>query len=192
MMQIHAKPPTRDPVLHDAATLIADFLRKKLRRTNEQADAIGGAVADYIAMNWGGQQMSFTVSSTQWQRVDCPATPELDQPSLNDAHGRKVLMLRAVARAAKEQLTGVGMPATEAENGGQAIAEMLAEYWAGSCIHIPKNLAYQRHLRNMDIFRRLRLGNANLLAQEYGISVQRVYQIYNRCAKERRRIHQVT
>lgn len=189
-MKTDLPPPTRDPLLQDAVDVTSDFLRKNLHLPKDQCDAIGGALADYLALHWGGQLISFTVNAN----VEVPT--EAHPPTAPDANtelgagARRVQLLQEIMTVAKGQLQTLGAPELEAEKAGQSVASLIADYWGGSCIYIPKSLAFKRHFRDKEIFRRLCRGNANQLAQEYGISVVRIYQIYNRCSKERRRINQ--
>lgn len=97
-------------------------------------------------------------------------------------------MLSDVAEAAAKMLIEKhGIDQDVAIEVGNGVADLLASRWRGQQIYMVSDRGFQLSRRDWEIFERMRRGNANDLAAEYGISFVRIHQIYKRCLAEARR-----
>jgi Mor family transcriptional regulator len=88
---------------------------------------------------------------------------------------------------AQEMIDKHGIEADRAIDIGNALADFLATHWKGQNVYMVSDREHRLSQRDWEIFRRMRRGNANDLAAEYGISYVRVHQVYRRCLAEARR-----
>ena len=64
---------------------------------------------------------------------------------------------------------------------GNGMADFLSEHWKGQNIYMNSDAQFKLNKRDLQIYERMRRGNAHELAKEFGMSYVRVYQIYKRC-----------
>eukprot|EP00456_Euglypha_rotunda_P049525 TRINITY_DN39733_c0_g1_i6.p1 TRINITY_DN39733_c0_g1~~TRINITY_DN39733_c0_g1_i6.p1 ORF type:complete len:168 (+),score=28.00 TRINITY_DN39733_c0_g1_i6:136-639(+) len=88
---------------------------------------------------------------------------------------------------AREMIDKHGIDAERAIDIGNALADFLATHWKGQNVYMVSDREHRLSQRDWEIYRRMRRGNANELAAEYGISYVRVHQIHRRCLAEARR-----
>jgi Mor family transcriptional regulator len=158
-----------------------DFIALKLEEialfNSNQAEAMGAAVAAQIGVKWGGMQFYFPATYIRAQVVNGrESSAERDRIELlNDF---ETLIASQLEEAASVR-------AREALDIARQIAEMLPDEWRNEVFYIPKS-AHKLASRDDEICRRMRMGNANELAREYGLSRVRIYQIARARAAQRR------
>jgi len=76
-----------------------------------------------------------------------------------------------------ELLTAMGMETETARKAAFAFAELVRKEWAGQNLYIPKGRAYELALRDEELYRRFTGANLYPLCKEFGITLQRGYQI---------------
>lgn len=100
-------------------------------------------------------------------------------------------MSSAMADKRHELLSGVaahaavvarehGMDAAVAEQLGNAIADHLAQTWAGATICIPKDHRFNLSKRDVEILSKFRGNNHHALAQQYGLTENAIYKLLKR------------
>lgn len=67
---------------------------------------------------------------------------------------------------------------------GNNLADFLSQHWQGQSIYISADARYHHTERDLEIFRRMKRGNANEIAKDLGISFVRVHQIHRRLLAE--------
>lgn len=100
---------------------------------------------------------------------------------------RHELLADLAEKVAERLLNKHGADLEKAVDVGNDLADFVAQHWGGQNIYIPADNEFKRSKRDMEIFQKMRRGNANELAIEYEISFVRVYQIYKRMLTEARR-----
>lgn len=108
----------------------------------------------------------------------------MSPPSTNSEARRHELLSGAAESTALRLIQKHGMAPDAAADVGNALADYLVENWKGQHIYLPAEHAFKLNQRDMEIYRRLERGNAQELAQEFGISYVRVYQINRRVKAE--------
>lgn len=78
----------------------------------------------------------------------------------------------------KRLMESHGIPLEAAVDIGNAIADFLADHWAGQYVYITADTRFRHSHRDLKIFQQMGRGKAAQLGREHGISVVRVYQIY--------------
>lgn len=105
----------------------------------------------------------------------------MTEPVENPAEVRRHELLADVAeQAAKRLIDRHGLAVDVAVDVGNDMADFLAEHWRGQSIYMTADMPFKNSKRDLDIFNRMRRGNAHQLASELGLSYVRIYQIYRR------------
>lgn len=76
-----------------------------------------------------------------------------------------------------ELLSGMGMEKEQAKKTAFAFVELIRKEWAGQNLYVPKGQAYELSLRDVELYQRFDGANLFRLCKEYGITIQRGYQI---------------
>lgn len=100
---------------------------------------------------------------------------------------RHELFSEMAERLARHMMDKHGIEEDRAIDIGNDLADFLTEHWKGQNVYINSDREFRLSKRDWEIFGRMRRGNANDLAAEYGISYVRVHQIHRRCLAEARR-----
>jgi Mor family transcriptional regulator len=100
---------------------------------------------------------------------------------------RHELFAEMAERLARHMMDKHGIEEDRAIDIGNDLADFLTEHWKGQNVYFNSDREFRLSKRDWEIFGRLRRGNANDLASEYGISYVRVHQIHRRCLAEARR-----
>ncbi|WP_208508413.1 Mor transcription activator family protein [Variovorax paradoxus] len=100
---------------------------------------------------------------------------------------RHELFSEMAERLARHMMDKHGIEEDRAIDIGNDLADFLTEHWKGQNVYINSDREFRLSKRDWEIFGRMRRGNANDLAAEYGISYVRVHQVYRRCLAEARR-----
>lgn len=106
---------------------------------------------------------------------------------MNKAESRRNDLLLDVSECISKGMLKIdGITVEQAADIGNQVADHLAEPWKGQSIYIPSDRLHKNSERDEEICRRMRRGNAQDLAMEYGISYVRVYSIYRRYLDQKR------
>lgn len=98
---------------------------------------------------------------------------------------RRHQLLQDVAeRAAQFAMKSLSVDQEQAIDFGNHLADFLSEHWQGQSIYISADARYHHTERDLEIFRRMKRGNANDIAKDLGISFVRVHQIHRRLLAE--------
>jgi len=73
---------------------------------------------------------------------------------------------------------------------GNDLADWMADFLGGQLIYFARGKSREISTRDLQIFERMKRGNANELAAEFGISYVQVYSIYRRMLREARKARQ--
>lgn len=76
-----------------------------------------------------------------------------------------------------EVLIGLGFEKSAATKAAFAFVELIRKEWAGQNLYVPKGQAYDLSIRDEELYRRFNGANLFRLCKEYGITIQRGYQI---------------
>ena len=74
-------------------------------------------------------------------------------------------------------LVNTGMAKPQAHAAASAVTEHISEHWGGQLIYIPKASRFKLSAKYQEIFGKFNGHNHRDLALEYGVCVQRIYQI---------------
>lgn len=74
-------------------------------------------------------------------------------------------------------LKSLGFDNQTAEKTAFAFVELIRREWAGQNLYVPKGQAYELSIRDEELYRRFDGANLFRLCKEYGITIQRGYQI---------------
>ncbi|WP_286807719.1 MULTISPECIES: Mor transcription activator family protein [unclassified Marinimicrobium] len=97
-------------------------------------------------------------------------------------HLRHQLLSEAADRVARV-LREFNIPEDRAEQCGSAVADDLAQHWAGQNITIPKDYRYKLTQRDLEIWDKFNGRNHLELAREYDLTVNAIYRIAKRIRK---------
>lgn len=98
---------------------------------------------------------------------------------------RRHQLLQDVAeRSAQFAIKHLAVEEDKAIDFGNDLADFLSEHWKGQSIYISADTRYHHTERDLEIFRRMKRGNANEIAKDLGISFVRVHQIHRRLLAE--------
>lgn len=103
--------------------------------------------------------------------------PPIEEPNEQRRHALYGDVAEKIGQSLMEL---IGLSMDDAAQIGNALADFLAGQWKGQYIYFTADTPYRHNQRDLDIYRRMGRGMAPVLAQEYGISTMRVYQIYRR------------
>ena len=107
---------------------------------------------------------------------------------LGNARDRRHTLLAEVVDVVGDVLMRKhGLPVEDAAVVGNAVADHLRDTWGGQSIYFVRDEAFEMTRRNWEIFEKMKRGNAQELAKEYGLSFVQVYAIYRRCLEEVRK-----
>lgn len=96
---------------------------------------------------------------------------------MSETHNRYPELLDDLAAKGAELLSRMGMEPGPARKAAFAFVELIRKEWAGQNLYIPKGQAYELSLRDEELYRRFSGSNLYQLCKEYGITLQRGYQI---------------
>ena len=88
-------------------------------------------------------------------------------------------ILQELAEVARTLAEREGLPADRAAAFARELTEHVRHTFGGQQIYIPKGRAYDLSQRDQEIARRFTGHNRDTLCREYGITLQRLYQIVN-------------
>lgn len=88
---------------------------------------------------------------------------------------RQLVELLDCSRAA---LIRAGRPEAEAEDIARRVVASIAELHGGRSFNLPRGVALANALRDDEIYRLMGRVSVEALADRYGLTIQRVYQIY--------------
>lgn len=160
-----------------------DFIAMKLKEIalfdSDQAAAMGAAVAEQIGDIWGGTQFFFSLKYIRTRLLT----------GLESCVERcRIELLNDFERLIASQLEQASVNTRETLEIASEITNRLLDEWRNEQFYIPR-IAHKLARRDEEICRRIRLGNADELAREYGMSRQRIYQIVREHRAQRRKEH---
>jgi Mor family transcriptional regulator len=89
-------------------------------------------------------------------------------------------VLLDIATIAGDHFAKHGWPAEKAAQAGFELSEHVRKLLGGHSIYIPKGVVYQRSERDEEICRKFTGDNQCHLAEEYNLTMMRIYQIIKR------------
>lgn len=108
-----------------------------------------------------------------------------DDSTLPESQRRWAPMLVDLLRVIEATHARRGMSADAAFSAALDAVTAVAEYFGGRPIYIPRGDRLAIALRDAQIFRRVKAGNHDAIAAEYGLTTLHIYRIY----KQQKRMH---
>lgn len=96
---------------------------------------------------------------------------------------RHHLLQDLAEKGAQFAVDRLGVEQEAAIDFGNAVADFFSLQWSGQSIYISSDARYQLTKRDIEIFHKMKRGEANAIAAEYNISFVRVHQIHRHILK---------
>ena len=115
-----------------------------------------------------------------------------DRTPASHMEEKRAEMLADVVSLVERLLTECGLPPAEAQSTGDAVADMLADFWGGQNFTIPKDWQRKLSVRDLAVYDAWRRGYTfDVLAREHKMSERGlrklITRVRQRLAKQRQR-----